>query len=636
MIKFGEKEWKDLEDPEKISFCKDNFVDPAKSERQSTEAKWYINQCFLDGKHYASYNTVTNTIETPPRNRRSVRLVINKTKSAMRSVQNYTTRYQPKFECVPGDLDEDTIKNARHSGKLLDYLFIQLHLRSKIRKIVKNGLTTSVGFWEIGWDDVAMGGMGQVTVDCHDPFDIFLPLTTYVEGPVIHSPFIGKVVSKNISEIHADERYPKKEREAVVPDEELALSTMKTKILRKEGQKGVREEGQQTALLYEVMLYDPEENEEGGNIKIITFAGDQLLRDEDLKLTEYPIYIFQPEPTNRLYNPAWVQDLVPINKGLDRLQSQILEYNNEMLRGRYIAPKGHGVNVASIGRGVGQGAELFEHNAGFELTQMQLHPLPLTINRQIDDFNSAIEDLSGAHQASLGAIPAGARSGKTLEALQAADSNNLSGIRESLEDFLSIVGSRILDIVSEKYVASRVVKLTEPEEGGQGFMKVAGEGAGEAPEGTTIINKDNEVIVKIGSNLGYTREAQRETLLELKSVGIIPADEVLRQLEFPNIEEMSKKAKEERLEEAEMKADIAGRRGAQGAPGAPGGMPAPDVALADEENARMMQGEQLPPTPNASSEHSQAHVDFLRSPDAKGQGMQIIEQHVRGELEGVR
>ena len=168
-------------------------------------------------------------------------------------------------------------------------------------------------------------------------------------------------------------------------------------------------------------------------------------------------------------------------------------------------------------------------------------------------------------------------------------------------------------------------------------MKVAGEAAGEAPEGTTIINKDNEVIVKIGSNLGYTREAQRETLLELKGAGIVPAEEVLRQFEFPNIEEMSKKAREERLEEAEMQADIAGRRGAQGAPGAPGapgGMPPPDVVLADEENARMMQGEQIPPTMNASEEHSQAHVDFLRSPDARGQGAQIIEQHVRGELGG--
>jgi len=639
MIKFGDKEWKNLDDLEKISYCKDNFVDPAKSERQSTEAKWYVSKSFLDGKHYASYNTVTNTIETPPRNKRSIRLVINKTRWAMRSVQNFTTRYQPKFECVPGDLDDETIKNARRSGKLLDYLHTQLHLRMKIRVLVGNGLSTSVGFWELGWDDTAMGGMGQVTVDNHDPFDIFLPLTTYIEGPIIHAPFIGKVISKNVAEIHADERYPKKEREAVVPDEELALSTMKSKILRREGQKGTREEGQQTALLYEIWLYDPEGNDKDGNIKIVTFAGDKLLRDEDLELTEYPIYIFQPEPSSRLYNPSWVQDLVPINKAIDRLQSQILEYNNEMLRGRFMGPKGHGINVASIGRGVGAGPEMWEYNSGFPIEQVPMHPLPLTVHRQNDDLNRAHEDGSGSHEASMGVNPSGGRSGKALEALQAADSNNLSGIRESLEDFLSVVGSRILDIVADKYVASRVVKLTDPEEGGQGFMKVAGEAAGEAPEGTTIVNKDNEVIVKIGSNLGYTREAQRETLLELKSAGIVPADEVLRQFEFPNIEEMSRKAKEERLEEAEMQADIAGRRGEGGAPGAPGaqgGMPAPDVVLADQENARMMQGEQLPPTPNASEEHSQAHVNFMRSPDARGQGLQVIEQHVRGELEGIQ
>ena len=628
MLKFGDTPWNELDDVQKISYVKDNLVDPARNERKQTDLKWYFNTNFVDGNHYIQYNSVSNSIETPPRKRGTIRLTINKTRAAIRSVKNYATRYQPKAEVVPGDLDEDTITNARRAGKLLDYLHIQLYLRSKIRKLVHNGLVYSVGFWELGWDDTADNGLGQVTIDNHDPFDIFLPLTARIEGPVIHSPFIAKVISKNTNDIKTDDRYPEEKREKIVPDVEAAYSEIKARVLRKRGVKESREEGQEVTLLYEVMLYDHEEE----NIKKVTFASDQLLLEEDLDLKEYPIYIFQPDPTDMAYSPSWVEDLVPINKAIDRLQSQILDYNNKMLRGRYKAPKGHGVNLVATGRG-GPDVEVLEYNAGFELNQMEMAPLPLTINRQVTDLNTEMEHLSGAHEASLGSLPAGARSGKTLEALQAADSNNLAGIRESLEDFLSVVYSRILDIVADKYVASRVIKLTEPEEGGQQFMGVVGAGAGEAPEGAAIVNKDNEVIVKIGSWLGYTREAQRETLMELGGKAI-PWEEVLRQMEFPNINELSKKAREERLEEHELKAEIAGRRGEGGQPGQAGAMPNPDVALADDENARMMQGEQLPPTPNASPEHSQAHVDFLRSPDAQGQGAQVITEHVRGELGG--
>lgn len=635
MIKFNDKPWNELDDVQKISYVKDNLVDPARQERRATDLKWYFNVNFMEGNHYIQYNSTTKSIETPPRKRGTIRLTINKTRSAMRSVKNYTTRYQPKAEVVPGDTDEETIINARRCGKLLDYLHVQLHLRNKIRKLVDKGLIHSVGFWELGWDDEAMGGLGQVTVGNHDPFDIFLPLTARVEGPVIHSPFIAKVISRDTNELKADEKYPKEKREKIVPDTDSAYSEVKARVLRKKGMKEAREEGQETTLLYEVMLYDPEGNDKGGNIKRVTFASDQLLLEEDLELTEYNIYAFQPEPSDMVYGPAWVEDLVPVNKAIDRLQSQVLDYNNKMLRGRYRAPKGHGVNRVAAGRG-GPDIEILEYNPGFELTQVEMHPLPLTIHRQISDLNSEIEHLSGAHEASIGALPAGARSGKTLEALQAADSNNLAGIRESLEDFLSVVYSRMLDIVADKYVASRVIKLTEPEEGGNEYIRVMGAGGGEkAPKGTTIVNKDNEVIVKIGSWLGYTNEAQRETLLELAKLGVVPAEEVLRQFEFPNIQELSKKAREQRLEEHELKAEIAGRRGEGGAGGAPAA-PAPDVALADQENARMMQGEDLPPTPNASPEHSQAHVDFLRSPDAQGQGAMIIEQHVRGELEGQR
>lgn len=971
MITVGEKKWKDLTDEEKISHCKDNLVGPARDERRTHDRKWYLSTQFLAGNHYVYYNLTSNAIESPPRRRNAVRLVINKIKATVRSVLNYSTRFQPKFECIPGDLDKDTIKNARRAGKVLDYLFVKLYLRSKVRKLVRHSLTTSVGFWELGWDDEAEDGLGQLTVVNHDPFDIFLPATAYFEGPKIHSPFLAKVVSRNVADIKADERYDEKVRKDVKPDDEIAYSTMKARILRKHGQKSDRSEGQKTALVYEVMLWDPEGNEKGGNVNLITFVNeDKLLIEEELENTEFPVYVMQADTSSsRIYDTSWVEDMIPINKALDRQESQHVEYVNQMLRARILTEKGHGANLAATGRS-GMDVEVIEVNPGKKFEQFRVFPLPQTGEAQIGRFNRYLEDVGGAHEAcvsddteiltengwstrkeleigtrvltlspdtklsewqpikdihtyerdnedlllfennnvsalvtsnhrwfvrgnsarignkweyvsyfketkdleardniplsaaygdfpkiskvsddyvelvgwvvtdgtfslskqqklrrqrrvriiqkkqpqvdkirallhrlgvaeggangweqkdgcyhfqfagefagrlrkdfpdkiptnrfilslpekqlrilyetmllgdgsndgthasfyntdkemidafqlvctllgkatrilvddreersrplfevsvkgstefthpchlgketnfiskkrysgkvwcpetengtwlmrrngkvvftgnSMGSIPTGARSGKTLEALQAADANNLAGIREGLEDFLSVVGSRMLDIVAEKYQTSRVVKLAEEEEG-QKYMKVIGGEAEQRPEGAAIINKDNEIIVKIGSWLGYTREAQRKTLMDLGDRGYLPKEKVLTDFEFANVEELSAKAREERLEEVELQADIAGRRG-EGQPGGgqqpagpkPGG--GPDMlALADEENARMMNGEVLKPTPNAPPDHSQAHVDFLESPDAEGRGAMIIEEHVRGEL----
>jgi hypothetical protein len=141
------------------------------------------------------------------------------------------------------------------------------------------------------------------------------------------------------------------------------------------------------------------------------------------------------------------------------------------------------------------------------------------------------------------------------------------------------------------------------------------------------------MVVSIGSWLGYTREAQRETLLKLGELGIIPAEEILRQMEFANIEDLSAKAKEQRLEKNALDAEVAGRN--QG--GQPQENPGADMqAMADQENTQMINGEQLPPTEGADMNHSQAHIDFMKTQmfqSVPPNTQAIVQNHVKGELQ---
>jgi len=111
MIKVGRKLWKNASDEEKISYC-DGLFEDSKGAVQKSHFEWYMNYQFLEGNHYVSYNSVTNSLETPPRKTGEVRIVVNKVKSGVRAIKNYATRTEPKWETMPGDLDEKTILNA--------------------------------------------------------------------------------------------------------------------------------------------------------------------------------------------------------------------------------------------------------------------------------------------------------------------------------------------------------------------------------------------------------------------------------------------------------------------------------------------------------------------------------------------
>lgn len=635
-MKIGRKKWENASGDEKVSYLKELFKG-YKGALEKRHLEWYLNYMFKEGHHYASYNTVTNSLETPPRKKGEVRMVVNLVKSYTRAIRNYATSTEPKWEVLPGDIDDDTIVNARRSGKLLDYIYRDQHLETLVSGAVDSALDTSVAWVELDWDEKASGGEGQVKYKLHDSFEVWPDPW----GMIYAGKYVGKAIFKTVKrpteQVKEDERYDFKDgrrftRKDVSTDDDLAVSEQKSRIIRRE--RGNTDEKTKYTTVYEALLYSTEKNPEGGNITLFTFGGGQPLREKYLKRSDFPLYCYQiPMDPRKIYHRSWTADAIPLNKALNRVISQKIMYVNQALVYRIIAEKGHGMMEVDNEMG-----HVYEINKGRKWEQMPMQNLPTTLDSLNRDMQGLMETLLGVQDASLGRNPTGVRSGDLLEGLQAAASNNLADIHQSLASFLSVLGSATLDMIAEKYQSSRVIKLTEPEmEDGQpvNYIRVQGKEAPKPRKDATIINKDNEVIVKIGSWLGYTKEAQRETLIKLAEAGVIPAEEVLRQLEFPNITELSRKAQEQRLEQHKLDAEIAGRNGQGGGQPGPGG---DLIALADKENTEMMNGQPLPPTEGATLEHTQAHMDFMNTQTfqtANPQIQQVIAQHVQGERQAL-
>jgi hypothetical protein len=126
-------------------------------------------------------------------------------------------------------------------------------------------------------------------------------------------------------------------------------------------------------------------------------------------------------------------------------------------------------------------------------------------------------------------------------------------------------------------------------------------------------------------------------MLKLAEMGVIPAEEILRQFEFPNVEELSQKARDQRMEKGQMDLAIAGH--AQGGEQPQGNQGSPNQnmqELADKENMQMMQGNQLPPTEGSDLTHTQTHIDFTNTDMYKSASEEIKQNfvsHIQGEMQ---
>lgn len=630
MLQIDGKDWEDLKPEEKMAYC-DSLLEDVVTGRQDRDMEWYLNYMFEEGNHYLTLNTSSNTINNNPSPRRGeVRMVVNKIRGAKRAIQNYATATKPKWEIIPQDNDPETIKNARQMGKVMDYIYTRLRMESIVSGVLDSGLSTSIGVVEVDWDPEAERGLGQVRIRLQDPFDVWMDKRAKLYAGRLQARFVAKTIARSVDEVKYDKRYDEKTRVLVTPDSDTSTSKMKAKIVRKEG--GQDDKVIKLVNVKEFMLWCDEKNKKKGRLHKFTYGGGQVLIDEPMSDVEYPIYIFQISMNPlKVYQRAWVSDAVPLNKALDRSLSQKIMYMNQALVYRIITEKGHGAGYMSNEMG-----EFIEINRGRTFQQMNMNPVPYGFDSLGPEISTYIEDTMGAHDAAMGRMPAGARSGKVLEAIQAADANNLTGLTQSLESFLSVVGEKVLEVLSEKYVTSRIVKIAEPEEGEQ-YLRVTGE-KGKRKDESVVLTKDNEVVVKIGSWLGYTTEAKRETIKELASLGILPAEEVLRQFEFPNVEELAQKAREQRLEQGQMDLAIAGHAGNTEQPQQTDSKTSGvDMAqLADKESMAMMQGQQVPPTEGADMTHTQAHIDFMKSQmfgEASPQVKQLFQQHISGELQ---
>ena len=607
--------------------------------RQRLDWEWYLYDNFYRGNHYIEFNRRTGEIIVPPKPPQRVRLSVNKVYAISRAIRNFATSQQPKWEVIVDTEDPAEQENSRKQADILDFYYDYLNIPRIIKGATLHAIKFGIGIIQYGWDDEAYGlndQKGEMYCWVRDPFDVYFDQSGVNSGNIQDCRFIDVVVPKSFQEIMDNPIYKKVQEFEISGEDKRAASAYKDMILKKKYSADSMSDELKTVLLHETWY--KKKSKDGFKICIASWIDGHLLRDDETDLDEYPFIDFSSDDNpNELYGEGYLKNLIPIAKVVNRLESQIVEYNNLANVNRYV--RGKGAGISSISNINGEIVDVSDVNQFRELQPRGLAP---DIHNQIGRLLGYMDEISGVSDAFRGTTPQGVTAGVAIEALQEKSANNLQDLKDNVENALQRLGKGILTMIAKNVVVPRSVRIDNGSklvDQQNSVYKFVGENAtDEMKRGATVVGSENRIKVTIGTALAYTRQGRYNLLKDLYVNKVIGADAVLAGMDFPDLRNVIDNAKRAQIDQA-MIANIQ----SNGIPGSnpmqppmPQGMPqSPDdwVKLAQDEDSAILQGNPIPPTEGATREHTAQHIADSQTPEFQqnGKALEILLAHVKGE-----
>jgi hypothetical protein len=606
--------------------------------RRRYDWEWLARDLFRRGYQFTKYNPQTKTVILSQVT--STKIPVNLTAAAIRSIRNQAVVFKPKWEVVPNAQDEETQNSARYSGKTLDYVFDICRLRKKIKEVVTQGLIYSVGgAWQIIWNPELLnadGSKGFVEIWGSDPFDFYVDPAATDGMAFTDAEYVIKAIRKPLDEVKTNPQY-KNTGLLTTGEMRPAASEYKQFLLQSiKFQGGTRNVDEtKTVILKEGWFKERDKGTGKVKMRVITWVDLMTLplRNELIDTSDFPFRMYQADINpNEVYGEGWARHVIPINRVINALESSIFDYNYKFNKGRIVIDKNSGVSVVD-----NQHGSIIQKNRGATVTSLPIQPMASSAENQVMRMGRYFEDIAGAHDASLGRVPTGVKSGIGIAELKQADATNQDDLVDNLEDFLIEVGKKILKLISENMTFPQLVSATKIA-GKTDYFAIIGENAGKTRKKKTVtigkeeyplavIRSDNTLRVQIGSWLAYSKQQQQQELKDLFQSGVIDQRTLLEHMEFGDIDTIVTRTRQEALLKARQEATKVGQTEVS------------EEELAMTENSMLLMGdERVMPLPSDDHKvhmavhanysgnklvdlHTQQHQLLLESAQ-KGQGVQ--------------
>lgn len=494
-----------------------------KQERNAAELQWNLNLSFFKGDQYV--DIIQNSLVKIPAPAARVRLVVNRIRPMVRTEIARLTSQDPTAEVVPATSDEEDKMKAKAAEAVFLHLQETRNLRSVIRQTAMWSSICGLSYIKTIWDptesymnpEETEEYRGNVTFSSVSPYHVFVP--DLMSNEIEDQPYIFNAFTK--SEEWVRTRYQDMLPEDWTPSTASSDDVLKAQYLNV----GVGKSEKNSSLILEVWV-KPNGHRLFPNGGMFTMVDDLIVAmyDKGMPYThgEYPFAKHENVQSGTYYTTSAIEDLIPIQRELNRNRSQLVEARNKMGSPGYFYTEGSlNPKMWSSKPGI-----LIPVKPGMPTPQpIQAPEIPSYIQNEHETLKADFEDLSGQHQVSKGTTPAGVTAATAIQFLQEQDTSFMSAAFDSLEEMVQKVARQSLQLFVEFVENERMIKVTGKKKETSVQML-----AGADIRGAT------DVRIERGSGLPTSRAARIALFMDLISKGIIDPQQGLELMDLANMD----------------------------------------------------------------------------------------------------
>jgi hypothetical protein len=318
------------------------------NDRVRQERQWYLNLAFYNGNHHVQFRSTNQganfDLYTPKAPSYRVRMTVNQVRKIIRKEISRLCAQKPNAFVVPSSSDDADVFAAQAGEQIWDYVWRKVKLNKIIRDVVFWQTVCGNGFIKSYWDatkidkdttktpdptipDQDLNTYGDIVIEYVSPFYIFVPdmMATDIEDQpyVIHAQVRNNSWIKQMFGIDA------------ASDK---LDSVDESLLNVLGVNRTDTKKEQSIIL-EVWVkpgYLPELPNGG----MFTIAANKLVQGFDqwpYEHGQYPFAKFDSIPTGKFYTASMMEDLIPLQRELNRSRSQLIEAKNKMSKPQLVA-----------------------------------------------------------------------------------------------------------------------------------------------------------------------------------------------------------------------------------------------------------------------------------------------------------
>ncbi len=560
-----------------------DFYNALNQSRRQFEMRWYLSDNFWENNHFVQSINQMGQLE-PIKFPRGVQIrPIPRAKKQIRSGVNILTQNDPKWVIYPEntptpegqDPQAAAADKKKHEddvmrlGHWMDDLWNFLGMKKAVGKLVEHGERYNVGYIEIGGDPE-----GNIFIDNYEPYDVWHDVSVenlqecdifikavnrtiqYVkdvkggEYEEIKNPLTGEVTIEKVPGSTNGFLYDPSKTKDLKPEARQALSDWKDIKLREKNRgmnRMIEDPRIAKVFLKEIWMRNKE-----GTFDLITECQGKKLRFVRTKKTRVPFVAYSPNQ-GALLNTSNLEDLIPMNKGIDIITAMIEGYSRVVGVGRMLKPK-----LSKLERIQNENGEIIEYEGQQPPTWLPVPPMANTVFSVIQLYTTFMDEV-GASFTAFGKAPKGVKAYKAIEAMKQAEFTNRRSSIDNLKEAISEIAEMIMDLGDEYFMNPVTVKhMTD---GKPDYFQIASSESPfvQNPEGHVVpVSAKYMVKVEIENAMSYTEEGKRDTYMQLASEGFLPREEVLKVFKFSNIQDIIEKLNEEIKQKQEMEAQAKG------------------------------------------------------------------------------